>query len=346
MRVLGLMSGTSLDGLDIISVILNQTDRLEFEIERFKTIPYTAEWKEKLASAHLLDAENLIKLSHEYGRLLAKMIIEQCVQWKLTPDLISSHGQTIFHNPTAGFTLQIGNVPELFTKTGIPVVCDFRPQDVAFGGQGAPLVPAIDRMLFGEFDGCLNLGGFSNISLERNHTRVAWDISPVNFVMNQLVAPLGLEYDDNGSLARMGKINPDLLEQLEAIDYYHLPAPKSLGREWVESEFMPLLSASNTSTEDALRTVVEHVSMRIAHDCATLNRILVTGGGAWNTFLMDRIRHHHRGEWIIPDSTLVNGKEALAFATLGYLRWHGMPNVLASVTGASKDHSSGVIFGK
>jgi anhydro-N-acetylmuramic acid kinase len=213
-------------------------------------------------------------------------------------------------------------------------------------GQGAPLVPIGDKILFGDFDFCLNLGGFANISYEKNNIRIAHDICPVNIVLNSLTRSIGKEFDFNGEMASKGKINADLYNLFNQLDFYHLNAPKSLGKEWVLTYFMPVLDQYDICLEDKLATLCEHIAYQIADvvGSASSKKMLVTGGGAYNKFLMSRISELSNCDVIIPDSETVEYKEALIFAFLGLLRLNKKVNCLKSVTGAGCDNIGGAIY--
>ncbi len=344
--ILGLMSGTSLDGLDLVLAAFREDGgRWEWQIREAVTQPYPQEWTERLQEAPALGGEALMLLHKRYGRYLGGEVRTFLAGVSSTPVLISSHGHTVYHRPEQGLTFQLGDGNEIAAATGLPVVWDLRSGDVALGGQGAPLVPAGDRYLFPEYDYCLNLGGFSNISYEKEGRRLAFDISPVNLAMQHITLPLGMAYDRDGELGRKGRVNGSLLEALDALDYYHTLPPKSLGREWLEEVFLPVLDNAPLSPEDKLRTLYEHISRQICRitEGDAAGRMLVTGGGAHNRFLIERIRENCAGEVIIPDDRLADYKEALIFAFLGLLRLQGRPNTLASVTGAERDACSGVM---
>ncbi|MFZ2284226.1 MAG: anhydro-N-acetylmuramic acid kinase, partial [Lutibacter sp.] len=230
--------------------------------------------------------------------------------------------------------------------TGIKTICDFRVQDVALGGQGAPLVPVGDELLFSEYDYCLNLGGFSNISFNKNQQRIAFDICPVNIVLNHYVTSLNMEYDDKGKIASEGNIEKNLLSALNSLAFYNDVKPKSLGYEFVAETIFPMIDKHNLSIKDILRTFVEHIAIQISKkiDSASGKTMLVTGGGAFNTFLIERLQSYTKTQLIIPEETIINYKEALVFALLGFLKDEGKNNCLKSVTGASKDHCSGVVY--
>ena len=291
-QVIGVMSGTSLDGVDLVYVTLTYSDKWDFKIRFSETIPYSDYWFNLLSSAVNSSKQELLDLNESYTEELARIINSFISKYSIVEiDAVASHGHTVLHQPQNGFTLQIGNLEKLSTLLKQNVVCDFRVQDVKLGGQGAPLVPIGDRLLFSEYDYCLNLGGFSNISFEENSRRIAFDISPVNTVMNLYANKLGFAYDDRGSLARSGNLNFDLLTELNALPFYQLPYPKSLGIEFVNEIILPLISKYNISEIDLLRTFVEHVAFQISNSISRENiSLLVTGGGAYNDFLIERIQ--------------------------------------------------------
>ena len=347
-RVIGVMSGTSLDGIDLAAVEFNVLDhKWSFKILEKETISYTENWVNQLKEAVAISEEKLTQLNENYTLLLGGIIKDFINKYQLEDiDAICSHGHTILHQPQNGFTLQIGNLPNIAKIIGKKVVCDFRVQDVKMGGQGAPLVPIGDRILFPEYDYCLNLGGFSNVSFEEKNNRVAFDISPVNTVLNFYANKLGLDYDDKGEISRSGKLNSDLLNELNALEYYSKPFPKSLGFEFVKEIILPLIENYSIATEDKMRTFTDHIAQQTAKALPSKNgKILVTGGGAYNTFLMERMQFHlPTMKIIIPDAEILEFKEALIFALLGVLKLRNEINVLASVTGAKRDHSSGIIY--
>jgi len=343
---IGLMSGTSLDGLDLVYVRFSENTSFTFEILYSETIAYTADWVNRLQQAITFSEDKLKALDIAYGKLLGEITNTFISKFQLKKiDLIASHGHTVFHDPNNGITLQIGNGPELAKLTQQKVVCDFRTQDVALGGQGAPLVPIGDELLFSEYDYCLNLGGFANISMQIKHERIAFDICPVNIVLNHYVNGLGLAYDDKGKIAKTGEVNVALLNKLNALPFYQQPFPKSLGLEWVKSNIFPLIDSYNLSTPAILRTFIEHVAIQITAQLPkTDKKLLITGGGVFNVFLIARIQELSKVIICIPTSEIIEYKEALIFALLGLLKVQNKVNVLASVTGAKKNHSSGKIF--
>lgn len=343
--VIGVMSGTSLDGVDLLYCSLRADKAWSFQIHTATTYGYSNKWKEQLKNAHRWSLPQVEALDKDYTQLLAELINRFVKDNKLTKiDFIASHGHTIWHQPEEGQTYQIGNLPDLASLTGQKVVCDFRVQDVALGGQGAPLVPIGDRLLFGEFDACVNLGGFANISFEKHNRRIAYDICPVNKVLNVYANKLGKEFDESGAIARASVANPELLAQLDNLQFYSKPPPKSLGTEWLEAEFLPHLKLAGLSSEELIATCTTHFAHQIANAIAGHQKILFTGGGAFNTYLMELISAETEAEIIIPEPEVINYKEALIFALLGVLKVRDEDNVLASVTGAQRNHSSGSIY--
>jgi anhydro-N-acetylmuramic acid kinase len=341
------MSGTSLDGLDLAFCEFTRDEKSwAYRIHCAETIPYSDHWKELLSCLESGSALDYVTADIEYGHLLGRLTREFIDRNNLVPGFIASHGHTIFHQPGKRITSQIGRGSAIAAESGYPVICDFRSLDVALGGQGAPLVPVGDALLFNDFDFCLNLGGFANISCQKADGRIAFDICPVNIVMNQLAMQSGHDYDPRGMLAAGGTVSQKLLETLNALPYYHLSFPKSLGKEWVVEHISPLLKDSALSMNDLLRTFCEHIAMQVAAAAGEQKpaKMLVTGGGAFNDFLISRIRHHAAQEIIIPDSNTINYKEALIFAFLGVLRQRNEINCLQSVTGAEKDSSGGAIY--
>jgi anhydro-N-acetylmuramic acid kinase len=347
-NVIGVMSGTSLDGVDLAHIVFQLNDKKwTFEILESETIGYSQSWINHLKLAVDYPETELEKLNKDYTKLLASIISTFIEKHKIENiDAVCSHGHTILHQPEKGLTLQIGNLPEISTLTHQTVVCDFRVQDVELGGQGAPLVPIGDRILFSEYDYCMNLGGFSNVSFEQNDERIAFDISPVNTVLNYYANQLGLDYDDKGQLSRTGKVNTDLLNELNALEYYQQKFPKSLGFEFVKEIVLPMIESYKIPIEDKLRTFTDHLALQTSLALPNKKgRILITGGGAYNDFIIERIQSYlPEMEIIIPSAKILEYKEALIFALLGVLKLRGEINVLSSVTGANMDHSSGEIY--
>ena len=342
------MSGTSLDGVDLAHIKFEiNHNKWSYEIYECDTISYATEMISKLKNGINFSTNELSDLNIEYTNLLGNIISEFITKNNILDiDAVCSHGHTILHQPQNGFTLQIGNLPEIAKIVQQKTVCDFRVQDVNLGGQGAPLVPIGDKILFSEFDYCLNLGGFSNISFEENNQRIAFDISPVNTVLNFYANTFGLEYDDKGKISASGNLNSEVLEKLNQLEFYSKPFPKSLGFEFVKETVLPILESYSISTEDKMRTFTEHIAFQIGEILKTKSgKLLISGGGVYNDFLIERMKAHLPTiEIIIPDEKTIKFKEALIFALLGVLKLRNEINVLASVTGAKQDHSSGAIY--
>ncbi len=347
-KVIGVMSGTSLDGVDLAHInFTTQNNKWEFEIFQSETVPYNADWLNKLKIAVSFDNTALKKLNQDYTQYLASVILNFIKKHDIKNlDAVCSHGHTVLHQPHNGLTLQIGNLPQIATEIDQTVVCDFRVQDVLLGGQGAPLVPIGDQILFPQYDYCMNLGGFSNVSFDQNSNRIAFDISPVNTVLNFYANQLGLDYDDKGALARTGTCTTALLNELNGVTFYKRKHPKSLGFEFVKETILPIMNSYSLPIENFLNTFTEHVAMQIAMALPTKNASLfITGGGAYNDFLIERIQFHLPEMKItIPSAEILEFKEALIFALLGVLKLRKEINVLSSVTGSLKDHSSGIIY--
>ena len=344
------MSGTSLDGLDIAYCEFYIVDnKIDYSIPKAVTINYTQEFKDKIIACENMSGQELYKFScflgHYFGQQAYKFLNDN----NLEVDFVASHGQTIFHQPNNGFTVQIGDLSSLAAEVKHKVIGDFRSLDVALGGQGAPLVPIGDKLLFSDYQSCLNIGGFSNISYDKRNKRIAFDICPSNIVLNYLASLLDKQYDKDGNIAKVGKINKDLLKRLNDIPYYKSKKKYSLGKEWLNENVMPILndyilneSDKKLNLEDILATYTEHIAIQIAKQIK--GRTLITGGGAKNKFLIDKIKQKTNNEIIIPDDKIIDYKEALIFAFLGLRRLREECNCLASVTGAIKDSCSGAII--
>lgn len=349
-KVIGLMSGTSLDGLDITYCIFSLVnEKWCFELKNAKTLTYPDHLHEKLKNGIRLDGLELSKLDKTLGLWYGQQVATFITKHGLTVDMVASHGHTIFHQPEVGLTKQIGCGIEIMTRCNLPVVNDFRSLDVSYGGQGAPLVPVGDKLLFSEYELCLNLGGIANISFDNSNKRKAFDISPCNIILNHIANKLGLTYDNRGEIARSGEVNKNLLEALNDLDYYSAPYPKTLGYEWIEKNILARHSVKDNSEKDLLATYVEHISDQIAQSINNIenqkSNLLITGGGALNDFLIELIEKKISTEVKIsrPDENTISYKEAIIFAFLGVLRWRKETNCLASVTGAKKDSCTGTI---
>jgi len=345
-QCIGLMSGTSVDGLDVCCATFQEVGgKWTFHIDCAKGYPYPEEIKRKLgADVQKMSAHEFVAFHSAYGRYLGRKVNEFMAEFGVQPDLIASHGSTVFHEPAKKIMFQIGDGAAIAAETKIPTVSDFRRLDIMLGGQGAPLVPIGDNLLFGEYDYCFNIGGFSNISWREGDKRIAFDISPVNYVINRYCRKIGLEMDKDGEIASSGSINQELLDALNALEYYAKPYPKSLGREWVESTIFPLLDASELVLKDLLRTYYEHCAIQLARVVKPGSSILVTGGGAWNKFLIERMSAASKSKLVIPSPEIVEFKEALIFAFLGVLYVTDQPSCLRSVTGAERDNIGGMLF--
>ncbi len=340
------MSGTSLDGLDLCfaSFQKNENGIWKFEILHAETTKYSSRWEKKLRNANRLTTEEICALNSEYGFYLGDEVHQFIKKNKLKEvDLVASHGHTVFHQPSNKFTLQIGDGRAIRIRNNIPVVYDFRSQDVLMGGNGAPLVPIGDRLLFGEYDACINLGGFSNISMEQEERRIAFDICPVNIVLNHYARKFKKNYDEGGMMAKGGTVDEKVLEKLNALSFYSKKPPKSLGYEWVEKEVFPKLK--RLKPENALATFTEHAAQKISETILNyhLKNVLVTGGGAYNDFMISKIKHKSDASLILPKKEIIDYKEALIFAFMGVLRLNNEVNVLSSSTGSSHDHCTGLV---
>ncbi len=365
------MSGTSLDGLDIAYCEFRQQNQTwQFAVLQAVTVAYPENWVEQLKKLHLASAYDYACMHQQMGSYFGQITKKFIAEHHLQPDFIASHGHTIFHQPQRRLTTQIANGAEIAAQTGLPVVCDFRTTDVALGGQGAPLVPIGDELLFADFDFCLNLGGIANISTKKNGKRIAFDICPVNLLLNRLANLLGKEYDKNGESAAKGSVAnaAEVLQQLNDLPFYAEPAPKSLGREWFEQSICPVVdsylqkfgsisSPSPAVVCDVLAACCQHIALQISQVILNLVnelpkekqqhpiQLLATGGGAFNVFLIKLLQNYlPKVEVIVPEATIVNYKEALIFAFLGILRWQQQPNCLQAVTGANRDNCGGCIY--
>lgn len=358
-KVTGVMSGTSLDGVDIAHCEFTFADgKWAFKVMEAETIPYSPVWKEALLNLEKTDGFTFQQTDVEYGYYLGDLVVESIKKHQLAIDFVASHGHTIFHaefqnsilekNKDKKLTTQIGAGSSIAATCKLPVICDFRSLDVALGGQGAPLVPIGDQQLFAEYDYCMNLGGFANVSYAHNATRIAYDICPVNIVMNEICKILGKEYDNNGELASQGNVNAALFTDLNQLSFYETPPnqPKSLGKEWVIENINPLLDKHRLNPNDLLRTLCEHVAIQVANSLndKSPGTLLVTGGGTFNSFLMGRIKDLSSHQIIIPSNNIIEFKEAIIFAFLGVLRMRKEVNCLKSVTGAQQDSIGGAVY--
>jgi anhydro-N-acetylmuramic acid kinase len=355
-NILGLMSGSSLDGVDLVIV--------EFKSEEDKVIDwkllathhdaFDGPWKKRLESAPRLNSMELSRLHTDVGILFGEMCSRLIEATGIQPDYIASHGHTVFHAPEDGFSVQIGSPSHIAARSGVPVISDFRSNDIAHGGQGAPLAPVVEKYLFTGYGFYLNLGGIANLSAHTGEKIKAWDICPCNQLLNYLAAKKGLSYDNKGEFARQGSISPTLMEKLTGLISLPLNKPFSLDNTFISNSFVPILQASDLIIEDKLRTIVDYISecikIQIAHSIqdANLNpTLLLTGGGAHNLFLVEEIRNKLKPiivDMHIPDDDIIDFKEAVLMALCGLLRVVETPNALASVTGAYEDTINGGIY--
>ena len=344
-RALGLMSGTSLDGIDLCYAKFQKKKQWEFQILKARIVEYSKTWKSKLENAQYLSGRELAMLDQEYGSFLGEISKKFIQENKIDClDIIGSHGHTVFHCMEMGLTKQVGDGRRIAHATKTKVAYDFRTMDIILGGQGAPLVPIGDEFLFSSHDVCLNLGGFSNISFNEKGKRRAFDICPVNVVLNRYSKKLGFPFDKHGRLSRSGRINKALLGQLNYLPFYQKTGSKSLGIKWVNSHIFPLIDKHSLKEKDVLCTFIEHISMQIGKLINHNTKVLVSGGGARNKFLMERLNHYSKTPIYLPDNEIIDFKEALIFAFLAILKDIGQVNVMSSATGATRDHSSGIII--
>lgn len=358
-RVIGTMSGSSLDGLDIAFVELQEVSgRWTYALRHAECYEYAREWIEKLSGATSLNALEYQLLDAEYGKycgeLINRFIQENNIPYEV--QLISSHGHTTFHVPDKGISCQLGNGAAIAAATGINVVSNLRAMDVAFGGQGAPIVPIGEKLLLGNYLFFLNIGGIANISLNHESRYVAFDVCPANKVMNLLAKESGRPFDDGGQIAEKGEVNKDLLDNLNDFEYYRMAYPKSLSNDFGTDVIYPLIANRNANTGDDLRTYVEHICIQISNAVVRLQtdfnlsgeqKMLVTGGGTKNRFLMRRLSEMLSGLNVdveIPADDLIDFKEAIIMALIGILRWREENNTLASVTGATRDSIGGSVW--
>lgn len=355
-RAIGLMSGSSLDGLDIVFVEFQESGgQWNFAIRAAACEPYSAEWVERLSSATRLSAGDYLRLHADYGHYLGqavnRFIEDHLLHFQVA--LVASHGHTSFHQPPF-FTAQLGEGSAIAAETGLPVVTDLRALDVALGGQGAPIVPMGEKLLWPDHTLLLNIGGIANLSIHGSESPLAFDICPANRVLNHFAQKLGMEYDKNGAVAAGGKIIPDLLKALNDLPYYQQAPPKSLANSFGTDTIVPLLSSSGASIPDILCTCVEHIAVQIQKALMTYatwppqgTTLLVTGGGAFHQYLIQRMMALLQPVGItviVADADTVQYKEAVIMALLGVLRWRDEYSTLPSVTGARRGSIGGALW--
>lgn len=347
MRAIGVMSGSSLDGLDLALCSFDRgTEPWGYFIEAATTVPFDQDWHDRLLRLPSSTAFDLSRTHRDFGVFIGTAV-KGFMQAHGAADLIASHGHTVFHQPgPEGFTTQIGCGAQIAAITGTPAVVDFRTMDIALGGQGAPLVPMGERLLFRGYDAFINLGGIANISFHAGARTSGYDICTCNQALNALAAEAGKPYDDGGGIARSGDIDQQLLQRLNDLPFVRQPVPRSLGRELFEQDMLPLIHGSTVPLADRMRTCVEHMVQQVAQHLERnkAERAMVTGGGAHNAFFVERLRSSTQAEITLPDALTINFKEALVFALLGALRWHQRANTLSSVTGAVRDSIGGAVY--
>lgn len=350
------MSGSSLDGLDIVYTYLEETrGQWKFDIQETECIPYSADWMNRLKNANQMDVPGFLKLNTAYGKYIGEQVNSFIQKHHIDHKVhfIASHGHTVFHDPANHTSTQIGDGATIAAITGLPVISDLRNMDVALGGQGAPIVPIGDKLLFGNFDYWLNIGGIANVTVRQGDSFLAFDVCPANQVLNALAERAGKEFDYEGELAKQGKILTDVLSRLRQQEYYKQPAPKSLSNEAAKALAFPILFESHHSNEDMLRTMVEHIAEQVAKAVSNYtvdketSSMLVTGGGALNNFLAEQLKESLaplKINPVVPYEQVAQYKEALVMALLGALRWREETNVMSSVTGAKRDSISGALW--
>jgi len=347
-HAIGLMSGSSLDGIDLALTTFEVETQpkgelrvLHWEIEKSKTIPYPAQWVSDLQKAPEMSGLELSLLHSKLGNYFGQVVLEFSKETDSPIDYISSHGHTVFHYPQKKMTLQIGDGAAIAALTGIDVFDNFRLQDIAAGGEGAPLAPIVDAYLFPEIKYTLNLGGIANINIKTANGYLAYDLCGANQILNALSKEAGKEYDENGQIAAKGQIIPKLLRQANQWDYLRLAPPKSLDNRQVQNHTVRLFSSYPSPLEDRMFTAVHHIGYQIAasihpHVGFVPEQLLITGGGALNTFLVSVIKEYLSPNIEIikaPDS-LINFKECVLMGLLGLLNIYQLPTTLPSVTGA------------
>jgi anhydro-N-acetylmuramic acid kinase len=358
-KAVGLMSGSSLDGLDIAYCEFTLDEGIwRFKILKTDVIEYPDEWTQEIKRLPVSSGKTLWEvhaaLGNYFGERVNAFISQNNLHEKI--DLVSSHGHTIFHFPEKKFTTQIGDGSAIAARTNLPVICDFRSADIADGGQGTPIVPIGDKFLFTNYRFCLNIGGIANMSCKTdNDSIIAFDICAANQVINSLANRLGKPFDEGGELASIGKVNPELLKVLDQLEFYQLVYPKSLDNSFSREVILPLLEEFDISQIDKLCTYTEHVAVQIAAHVQMIGKkekiqfeehekMLVTGGGAFNHFLIKRITELSHVDISVPDNELVKFKEAVVIAFMGVLRMRNEVNVLKSVTGAARDSIGGAVY--
>lgn len=359
------MSGSSLDGLDLAYCQFEVTTEPEFKVLSWQILQaemfeYSKIWQKKLQELPQTDARNFAATHVQYGHYTGKIVADFIAKYQLQPDCIASHGHTIFHHPEEQFTIQIGDGAAIAAQTNCKVINDFRAMDIALGGQGAPIASTADKYLFAEYDFMLNIGGIINITAKTNEQYVAFDITAANQILNMLAQELELDYDPAGKYAASGKLIPELLKKLNEIEYLQATYPKTLDNGWVRNTILPHFMDSSQQVEDRLYTACQHIAMSTADAIAQIlvrakpntdksYKMLVTGGGAFNSFLMKCVEQacskHLKLHIDASQKMLIEYKEAVLMALMAVMRLEGIPNCLSSATGAKKDAIGGTIHG-
>ncbi len=354
-QVIGLMSGSSRDGLDIVfALIEEQRGKWSYTLEEAVCEPYPEFWQKALDMDLAMPFPAFLELHSAYGRYLGERVMAfiQERNLKHRVHFIASHGHTAYHNPGARTGFALGDGAQLAAITGLPVITDLRSMDLALGGQGAPIVPIGDRLLFSDYPFLLNIGGIANLTMRTDSGYLAGDIGPANQVFNRLAGRKGMDMDRGGELAAKGKLSPEILQRLADQEYYRLPMPKSLSNEKALALMDPLWE-SGLEVEDALATAQAHLVAQIVRSLESVHgrekggRMLVTGGGAFNHQLMAQLSGALAPlsiEPVVPEKELVEFKEALVMALMGVLRWREETNIYGETTGASRDHVGGALW--
>ena len=359
MYVVGIMSGSSLDGLDIALCRFEQDElsgKLSFDLLNTAAIPFEETMMKRLGEGASLGVRSLKKLEVDLSRYIAESVNQFLDAGAHTADYISCHGHTILHVPEDGYTVQIGQGAIISELTGLPCICDLRSSDMAVGGQGAPVAPIVEQILFSNFDFYINLGGIANVSYHSNQEVISWDSVPCNQILNHYASQKDLPYDDGGSLAGTGRVDRGLKEAWMSLPYFEKPYPKSMDNTWVRKQFLERSRSFDVTVEDALATMVDVCVSQIRRDIkdhvgATggqhLRKCLITGGGAHNTFLVSQLSEaltHEEIEVIKPEDDIVDYKEAILMALMGFLRIEGKSNTISSVTGARTNTIGGAVY--
>lgn len=358
------MSGSSLDGLDVAFCRFGLADGdavfglHDWQLLEAETLPFSQEWRQRLQQLPMATAFDFCSAHAAFGRYLGGLVNQFLAEKKLLPaqvDFIASHGHTIYHEPALGFTTQIGDGAALAIATGCTVVSDFRTADIALGGQGAPLAPMADKMLFPGYDFYLNLGGIANITCHTGHNIIAFDVCGANQALNALANKLGKPYDEDGKIAAKGQLDMDLYADINKPAYFSQPYPKSLANQWVRQHLTEPCLRANSAIEDRMHTVCEHIAFQLSkaiykvlenENCKKEKyRMLATGGGVFNRYLMRLITQKLPNiEVVMPDENIIKFKEALLMVLLGAMRMEAIPNCMSSVTGATQDAIGGGIW--